>query len=79
MNTFKVYCGMVPEYEIIATDAPQSVLVEIVKKMYCTCDVNYDYYFERYGYNVIILGCQDDFDNVPITDFEIDLEDFEEY
>lgn len=78
MNSYKIYCGMVPEYEIIATDAPQSAAVQIIKQMYLDCEGDYKFYFGRYGYDVVILGCQDDFDSVPDTNFCIDLSDFEE-
>lgn len=63
----KLYAGMTSEYEIISTNAPDEL---IIRQMTATIqsDATDPYgIIEEAGYNVDVLGCQDDYDDGEIV------------
>ena len=66
-RTVKLFAGMTPEFEIISTDAPDSVIKANMKYIN-TCEedgepIDNPYaVIEAMGYTVNSLGCQDDFE-----------------
>lgn len=67
-RTVKITSGMLPEYEIIRTDAPDDVIQEQLKYIIeienagGVVDEPYGI-LESKGYKVVLLGCQDNFDD----------------
>lgn len=83
-RTIKITAGMLQEFEIISTDAPNHVIK--AQLMYISaCEeegkqVPKNPYgmIEAFGYTVNALGCQDDFDNEDMETAIID-EEFDYY
>ena len=67
-RTIKITAGMLPEFELISTNAPDSVIVATVQYIN-TCEENAEpignpyAVIEAMGFEVECLGCQDDFDS----------------
>ena len=68
LRTIKITSGMLPEYEIIRTNAPNSVIEEQLRKIIEIEDAGgtvgdpYDVLKSK-GYTVAVIGCQDNFDD----------------
>lgn len=80
MKNYKIYAGMTGEFEIIRTDAPESVVIEYAQA--CARDMlpenDPDLFFSQKGYRVDFLASQDDdelVENLPV-DKEIDMYDY---
>lgn len=77
MQTIKLMAGMTNEYEIIKTDAPINLINQQLRQNNELQESLKAGYFDPYllltesGYEVEIIGCQDDFDQQEI---EIDIE-----
>lgn len=82
-RTIKITAGMTQEFEIISTDAPDSVIKANLQYIN-TCEESgeqienpYDV-IEAMGFKVNCLGCQDDFDSEDMETAIID-EEFDYY
>ena len=84
-RTIKITAGMTQEFEIISTDAPDSVIkAQLTYTSACQEDgeqIENPYsVIEAMGYTVNCLGCQDDFDSedmeTAIIDAEFDYYDY---
>lgn len=80
MKTYKLYAGMTGEFEILNTNAPESVVIG-----YIIAAGNMDLpendpenFFADRGYSVDFLACQDDDDIADeiTVDQEIDVYDY---
>lgn len=78
-RTVKLYGGMTGEFELISTDAPNSV-IKAQLTYTSACQENGEKIenpysvIEAMGYVVNVLGCQDDFDEEDIKNAIIDAE-----
>lgn len=77
MKTYKLYAGMTGEFEIIRTDAPESVVIDYI--IACSDmelpENDPELFFTKKGYRIEFLGCQ--YDDIDINfDAEIDTYDY---
>lgn len=78
-RTVKLYGGMTGEFELISTDAPDSVIKANLQYIN-TCEENGEQIenpyavIEAMGFKVNCLGCQDDFDSEDMETAIIDVE-----
>lgn len=72
MRTIKLYAGMTGEFEILRSDAPDSVIIQYIQA--CNTDIlpenDPDLFFSLSGYFVQFLACQYD----DCEEIEIDIE-----
>ena len=78
-RTIKIYAGMTGEFELISTDAPDSVIkAQLTYTNACQEDreqIENPYsVIEAMGYTANVLGCQDDFDEDDVENAIIDAE-----
>lgn len=80
MKTYKLYAGMTGEFEILNTNAPESVVIGYIiasGNMSLPADDPEKFFADR-GYSVDFLACQDDDDlsEEIAVDQEIDVYDY---
>ena len=80
MKTYKLYAGMTGEFEILNTNAPESVVIGyiIAAGNMSLPDDDPEKFFVDRGYSVDFLACQDDDDLAEeiAVDQEIDVYDY---